>query len=279
MGREERAETMDGMQTIRLDFLNRVVNVGTSSVIGKRSQQQDAIRADSFYDYAESGRIIAVLCDGMGGLNSGDRASALCSAMVYNRFHEMKDIPEIPFFFRSVIHESDDAVRIMKDDTGAVITGSGTTLATVVIDDNKLYWAGVGDSRVYIIRGEAILRVTKDHNYLMLLNEMVKRGEITQEEADRHPKKEALVSYIGVGGVRYIDMNVKGVELINGDYIVLCSDGLYRCLSDEEIRQTVYMNKDDAQMAADCLTNLANSKNLRNQDNTSVVVIGYQDSG
>ena len=275
----ENCNDMDEMYTVMLDNMDKSVYIGTSSVIGRRHDQQDAVRADTFYSYVEEGRAIAVLCDGMGGMVGGGKASALCTSLVYDTFHNHTAFPSIPMFYKSVIFQSDEAVRLMKDEDGTPISGAGTTLSSVVIDNDQLFWAAVGDSRIYIVRGDDILRITKDHNFLMLLNERVRLGELTQEEADNNPKKEALVSYIGMGGVRYVDMSSKGFHLMDGDHIVLCSDGLYRSLSEEEIKQVVCDFGTETQQAAEALTSLALSKNYKNQDNTTVVVIAYQDSG
>lgn len=244
--------------------------------MGCRKEQQDAIKTDDFYTYAENGKIISVLCDGMGGLTGGEKASALCTSIVHNTFHSDEEYVSVPEFYRTVIARADGAVSDLKNPLGKPL-GAGTTLVSVVIDRDKLYWASVGDSRIYIIRDNEILCITKDHNFLMLLNERVKKGDITQEEANSNPKKEALVSFIGMGGVRYIDMNNRGFRLKNEDYIVLCSDGLYRSMTQEEIKSIVCSFSQDTQQAAEMLTGVALSKNLKNQDNTSVVIIKYKD--
>lgn len=271
------SNTMDEMRTVLIEDIEKCVYIGSSSVIGRRKEQQDAIKTDNNYAYLENGKIIAVLCDGMGGLNGGAMASALCSSIVYDAFHSGVEIDSIPLFYKSVIFLADDEVENMKDENGVPVTGSGTTLVSVVINGGELFWAGVGDSRIYIIRGNEILCITEDHNFLKLLNERVKRGEITQQQADSNPKKEALVSYIGMGGIKFIDTNNKPFQLLNGDHIVMCSDGLYRSLSEEEIKQVVIKNENATQVAADELTALAIGKNIRTQDNTSVVVISYQE--
>lgn len=273
---ENRAFAEDVVFTLRLDNDEKNVYIGQSSVIGRRKEQQDAIKADNYYAYAESSRAIAVLCDGMGGLTGGANASALCSSIVYAGFHDLKADVAIPEFYKSVIERADIAVKNMKGADGNAIVGAGTTLVSVIIDNGILYWASVGDSRIYIVRGDEIICITKDHNYSMILNERVKNGEITKEEADSNPQKEALVSYIGIGGVRYIDMNVKPVVLADGDKLVLCSDGLYRSLSDSEIKHIIIEYGNDVQAAAQALTEIAIGKNYRNQDNTSVVVVAYQ---
>ena len=267
----------DDMQTVRLDEPSRCVYIGTSSVVGQREEQQDAIKADPYFAYFERGRAIAILCDGMGGMTGGARASALCSSIVYSEFYKEDAAPSIPAFYKAAIMRADDEVNLMKDDEGRPITGAGTTLASVVFDGDQLFWASVGDSRIYIIRDGQILCITKDHNYLMLLSEKVKKGELTREEAESDSKKEALISYIGMGGVAYIDMSAKGFPLKNGDYIVLCSDGLYRSVPEEEIKAVVCRNGTETNLSATELTALAMSKNLKNQDNTSVIVVAYEE--
>lgn len=256
------------VHTILLDEFDSLAYVATSSVMGSRSSQQDAVKAD-IYSYAEEGRMIAVLCDGMGGLSGGEKASATCTSIVHDVFQTYNMEDGIPNFYRSVIPFADEQVC-------QLYPGAGTTMVSVALVDGMLYWASVGDSHLYVIRGDEIRCVTSDHNFSMILNERVKRGEITQEEADSHPKKEALISYIGAGGVRCIDLNDKPFPLQNGDCIVLCSDGLYRSCSEEEIHRVVRQNGNNTQLAADGLTELALSKKLKNQDNTTVVVIAYE---
>lgn len=270
---------MEDLKTVLLNENEANVTIGTSSVIGQRPQQQDAIRTDTKDSYLETGKIILVLCDGMGGLTSGEKASALCSSIVYDAFHSEVEFPSIPVFYEAVIPLADAEVRKMKTEDGAPIKNAGTTLVSVVVEDGNLYWASVGDSRIYLIRNHEILCITKDHNLRMLLEEKVKRGVITQEEVENNPKKEALISYIGMGGVSYVDMNNKPFPLLDGDYLVLCSDGLYRSVSEQEIKRTVCKFGTETQFAAEALTELAIGKKLKNQDNTSVVVIHYQDSG
>lgn len=268
----------DELYTIMLDEYDRCLYIGSSSVIGRRNEQQDAIKTDSFYSYLEKGRAISVLCDGMGGMNGGELASGLCSSIVFDLFHGYGE-KDIPAFYRAVVPRADEEVKNLRAPDGTPVFGAGTTMVSVVVDEGDLYWASVGDSRIYIVRNGEIVCITTDHNYLMILNEQVRRGEITREAADSEPRKEALVSYMGIGGIRYLDINNKPFKLLDGDYVILCSDGLYRSVSEEEMMQTVCKNGNDTQKAAEELTALAMSKNFRHQDNTSVVVIGFQDSG
>ncbi len=269
----------DELQTVVFDENERNVFVGTASVIGKRNEQQDSVVADDCCQYMENGKMIAILCDGMGGLAGGAKASSLCATLIYNLFYNASGFDTVPQFYKAAVYRADEEVCDLKDDDGTPILNSGTTLASVVIADNHLYWAGVGDSRIYILRGQEMLCITKDHNYMMILKELAERGEITQEQADTNPKKEALISYIGMGGVRLIDMNAEPFVLKDGDHIILCSDGLYRSVEESEIKQVVLKYMNETQVAAEQLVELAMSKGNIHQDNTSVIVIGYQDTG
>lgn len=268
----------DSERTVEVYDDGERVRVGTSSVIGKRNVQQDAIRSDSGFEYAESGRSISVLCDGMGGMQGGEKASQLCSSIVYGAFQTIADDADIATFFKTIIQIVDSEVKQLKDEKGNSLK-AGTTLVSTVVMNKMLYWASVGDSRAYILRGNEILGITRDHNYMMLLNDKVKRGEITQEQADADPQREALVSYIGMGGVRFVDLNSKPYRLMDGDFVIMCSDGLYRTLDNDEIKNIVLHFGDNVQGAASHLTDAAMKKNKKGQDNTSVIVIRYIENG
>lgn len=275
---EEIVEEDDPLATERIDLDQPMVSIGKASLIGMRKEQQDAIRTDDFDAYTENGRAIALLCDGMGGLSGGEQASNKCASMMFSAFHEMAPGTPIPRFFRTMIARADREVGALRGPDGSALR-CGTTMVGAAIENGGLYWASVGDSRIYLVRGEEIVCLTKDHNLMMLLSEQVKRGEITQEEADSNPKREALISFIGGGVVRCIDCPAKPIPLRDGDHVVLCSDGLYRSVSEEEIWQIVTAFQDTAAVAAQMLAEQAVNKRFPHQDNTSVIVMTYYAPG
>ena len=134
----------------------------------------------------------------------------------------------------------------------------------------------MGDSRIYIIRGDEIAQVNAEHNYYMMLKNRVEAGEITEEEARNDPSKEALISYIGIGGVELADINQEPFSFENGDLIVLCSDGLYRILNDEAIKLIVRSCSENIPLAAHMLVNTATENRQNNQDNTTAIVVKYK---
>lgn len=266
----------DDIHTMELAGFKNSLDIGLSSVIGKRKEQQDTVLADDEYVYYERGKAIATLCDGMGGLSGGKLASSTCASILNNAFHDIGDTEDISLFYRKIIQKLDKEVRILRDDNGKVLN-SGTTLISVAVNDGKLYWISVGDSRIYLIRKGRILCITHDHNYSMLLKQKVLKGQITKEEAENDPQKDALISYIGMGGVKYIDINTKPFVLADGDCLLLCSDGLYRTVDENEMLRIINSSKNDMRQAASSLTECAIGKNKKGQDNTSVITIQYNE--
>ena len=257
-------------------MLNKIL-IGLETNIGKRKTQQDAaiVSTNDREENAEVQKTLAVLCDGMGGMEGGEKASNLCVNTIHKDFYDGKKIPDITQFLFDEIDKMDIEVADLCSDEGKPLK-AGTTLVAVVIENNKLYWASVGDSRLYIIRDEEILQITKDHNYLMELMEMVEQKRITLEEALDDDDKEALVSYIGIGGIKYVDYNKNAFELLPGDCLIMCSDGLYRALDNEAIKQIVMASDGDMPETAKYLVEEAMKLGNKYQDNTTVITIKYQ---
>lgn len=259
--------------TLLIDENANRIESGVSSVIGSRKGQQDAVRTDTESMYADNGVFLTVMCDGMGGLSGGEKASNLCVTKMFEAFYCVNVRGKAPSFLKFAVTNIDKMIHNMTDGNGVPIK-TGSTLTAVIIEDNKLYWASVGDSRIYLKRGREMVQITVDHNYRMVLEEDVKQGKLTKEQADCDPQKDALVSYMGMGGLRYIDINPFPLTLKNGDCIMLCSDGLYRTLSDKEIK-SIIDSFDNMQTAAEALTSAAISKGRKNQDNTTVALLKY----
>ena len=239
---------------------------------GTRDYQQDALYVMGTVNErsGETATVFGVLCDGMGGMQSGGEASSLVVDEIRRELEALPDGANIAAFFREKIRRLDSMMSERFGDGAA-----GTTMVSVVAIEDKLYWCSIGDSRVYLIRGGEILQVTRDHNYYMELLEDVLKGRITQEEADNHPKKEALISFIGSGSADLIDANTEPFTLINGDIILLCSDGLTKSLADEEVRKLVQKSSYDLKEAARILINTAIDIDMNPKDNTSVILIQY----
>ncbi len=258
--------------TIRLCGGQEEIQVGVASVTGTRKTQQDTVLG-----YQAKDRALAIICDGMGGLSGGETASRIAADSIAKAWFDQQDLWDIPEFFRREAINADRKVFAQTDASGQPLR-AGTTVAAVIIRAGQLYWLSVGDSRIWLIRGNEILTLNVEHNYRMILNARLRRGELTPEQyAAQEHRAEALISYIGMGNVSLMDINAQAYPLCDGDTILVCSDGLYRSLYEEEILAVIKRNGQDMQKAADAF--MAAVAGRKKQDNTSVALLRYRGAG
>ncbi len=246
--------------------------VGQATHIGKRESQQDSLHAEITPD-----GMVAAVFDGMGGMQGGELASGLAMKIFFEDYKNRKDSESVYEFLEETAFKMDKAVRNIRSEDGGLLD-AGTTIAAAYIDQNRLHWLSVGDSRIYILRGDEIQQVNREHNYRLMLHKMLQNGEITPDEYQGKSKEESaeyLISFLGIGGLQVMDLNEQPFELEDEDIIVLCSDGLYRALSDIEIRTLIKANAEDMQKAAETLIDQTVQMELKNQDNTSVILLQY----
>lgn len=245
---------------------------------GNREYQQDAVYVSGSKILAanKKTRVMGVVCDGMGGMADGGKASQTAIQMMVHGFKQIEKCSEvnIPAFFRSGIVSIDKTIHDFPKENGK---GSGTTMVAVIAEDNKLYWASVGDSRIYIIRGGNMKQVTRDHNYWLRLQEMVAAGQMTQEEAMSKRQKEALISFLGIGNVSLMDINMQPFEMQYGDIVMLCSDGITKTLPDDQIKKIITADIVSMEEKAKTLVRAAVTNNTHSQDNTSVAILQYRE--
>lgn len=263
-------------QNMFIDEEEQPVRVGKSSVIGKRQYQQDSvvIPPDDKLLFSGKRKFICALSDGMGGLSGGELASTIATKTLVEDYYKNiwnSDYQKYADFFRNESYKINDEILELKDSDGNPMR-SGATLISCIVDDDNLYVLNIGDSRIYLARDNQFHQLTHDQNYYSRLLKMVQNGEISLADADSHPKKEALISYCGIKELTLIETNPQPIKLYKGDVIVMCSDGLYRLLDEQEILQLL-QDGDDMNYLAYQLTNAANKKEFRGQDNTSVITI------
>ena len=185
-----------------------------------------------------TGEYMLAVADGMGGHRGGEIASSIAISHIGKRFSEI-----------SSIGNKEDAVNWIKDvvsEANVLIykytsenpesTGMGTTLVLSVLTRDFLLFGNIGDSSGYVIRNEKLHKVTTDHT---LVNLLVKSGELTEEEAKNHPRKNVLMK--ALGATTKVEMDIIEVES-DIDGIMLCSDGLTNMLDDEQIAKVLNDN-------------------------------------
>lgn len=249
---------------------------GGDSLVGDRDDQQDCffVTKSTQISPFKLRRTFAIVCDGMGGLEAGDRASLTAVEMMKLAFRKLptKRV-NIPRFYHDMLGNID--YEISHWDDLKTDLGSGTTFVSVLIENKRLYWASVGDSTIFMIQDGQLKRITREHNYRMCLTEMVSDGKITQQQADNDPQGSALVSYLGMGGIAYMDITTKPYVMKNGDTLLLCSDGVTNTLCDSELFDIVNNNSDDIYLCCKEITRAVSEKKKESQDNATVVVVQY----
>lgn len=247
-----------------------------SSTIGNREEQQDSFFVTKSVELSpfKLRRSLAVVCDGMGGLEAGDRASLTAVEILKFAFGKLptKKV-DIPKFYHDMLENIDSEIFHWEDLESD--RGAGTTLASVLIENKRLYWANVGDSSIFIIQDGKLKRITREHNYALCLSELVSDGKISQQDADADPRKNALVSYLGMGGLTYMDITSKPYVLRDGDILLLCTDGVTNTLSEDEILSIVEEYSDDVYRCCRKITAAVNEKNMDIQDNATAVIVQY----
>ena len=227
------------------------IEAGVATHVGQvRSGNEDA--------YLIEPPLYAV-ADGMGGHRGGEVASQLALTTIAESFRKGAE----PF-----AEQVQAANRAVFERSGAdrAVAGMGTTLTAAVIRGDLAHLVHVGDSRAYLLRAGSLRQLTDDHT---LVNRMVKAGEITPAEAEVHPHRNVLVRALGTEPD--VPLDEQDVGLLDGDRLLLCSDGLTGMITEEQIQAILGATEGVPQEAADRLVTAAN--HAGGVDNITVVVL------
>jgi protein phosphatase len=207
--------------------------------------------------------LIAV-ADGMGGHRGGEVASAAALDALRIAFGAGATIDGAVATANEIVHEQSLADRNLR--------GMGTTLTAGALGiDGTLTLGHVGDSRAYLVRDGELARITTDHS---LVEELIRAGELTEEEAERDPRRSRITRALGLEPSVTVDL--ESVDLRDGDRLLLCSDGLTTMVREDEIAALV-VDEDDPEEVARRLVDTANEHG--GVDNITVVIIDIQEDG
>ena len=245
---------------------------GNAQHVGARPDQEDAFGFSDPQDksFLAHGGFLGVVADGMGGLANGSEASHAAVRAFLCAYEAKSPDESVRAALGRSLHEANRAVLAVAEKASSS-DGVGTTLAAAVIVGDSLHWISAGDSRIYVLHNEHLTRVTADHIYAKELNEQVALGKISRAEAQSHSERAFLTSHLGQRNVREVDRNVRDFPLRPGDCVILCSDGLYRALSEAEITEAF---QGDLQGACDSWIRRALEKERAHQDNLTVIALG-----
>lgn len=232
-------------------------------------------RRNTNQDYAsvftnQAGIKLAVLADGMGGHRAGDIASQMAVTNLGTAWENLSlsDDEKVAQWFIKTIQEENTRIY-QRGQEQPEYNGMGTTIVAAALSEDQFTIAHVGDSRAYLIREDKIIQLTEDHS---LVNELVKSGEISEEMAANHPRKNILTRSVGMPGTVEVDVSTYIWQL--KDRLLVCSDGLTNMLSEETIGTII--NQEGALF--DKVTELIERANeAGGADNITVLLIEYKE--
>jgi PPM family protein phosphatase len=247
------------------------IQAGARTDLGRvRKNNEDCFSVDSSLQ-------LYVLSDGMGGEAHGEVASQLAVQTILTHCRQAENSRTTPMFGESSPDVSERTNRLVSAihlanrkvfETAAANPeqkGMGATIVAAWIDAQRLSIAHVGDSRVYLLRAGSMEQLTADHS---LVAEKVRVGILTPQEADASEMQSVLTRAVGTNSVVEVDTDEQA--LLVGDFVLLCSDGLTRMVTDPEIASTL-LTSTSAQESADRLVDLANDNG--GVDNVTVIVL------
>ena len=208
--------------------------------------------------------VLALVADGMGGHNAGERASSLAAETITRAYFDSVAAPR-EALLDALAKANEEIHRAARADRRC--KGMGTTCVAVAVCDDRAWWAWAGDSRLYLVRGGAAYMLTKDHT---IVQDMVRRGWMTREEAAAHRDRNVLERALGTRDAIELGSSETGLKLLDGDRLLLCSDGLHDLVSDAEIGAVAGTSTISA--SAQALLDSALDRGA--PDNVSVLLIG-----
>jgi len=230
-----------------------------SNVGRKRRHNEDA--------YVSAPPVFAV-ADGMGGAQAGEVASALAAGTVTEAAADPGATPEQRVV--SLIKAANLRVH-ERASSDASVSGMGTTMTVAVVsDDGRVTIGHVGDSRAYRLRDDELEQLTDDHS---LVAELVRRGELTPEEAAVHPQRSVITRALGTEAD--VDVDVLSVQAEDGDLFLLCSDGLSTMVPEGTIAEILTQNRQSLQSATHALIKAANDRG--GDDNITAILFAVTD--
>jgi PPM family protein phosphatase len=225
-----------------------------------------------FYKVADENAVkekgyLLIVADGMGGHNAGEVASRMATDIICREYFDQKN--------GSVEKQLEKALTLAnktifeKASSQNAFQGMGTTCTVLVVIGKYVYYAHAGDSRAYIQKNGSISQITEDHTYVQ---QLVNNGDITAAEAAVHPKRNILTNAMGTKPDMRIDTGKCKYSFENNDRLLLCSDGLYDYLNDDELNKILAEN--NLKSAASAMIELAKARG--GHDNITVVLAAIE---
>ncbi|MBM4763977.1 Stp1/IreP family PP2C-type Ser/Thr phosphatase [Bacillus sp. B15-48] len=217
------------------------------------------------------GQYLAIVADGMGGHRAGDVASEMTVLFLkdeWKKVDKLETAEQAEDWLKNKIIDVNKLV-FQHSQQNADCKGMGTTLVAAICTESFATFANIGDSRGYILNETGIQQLTEDHS---LVNELLRSGQISKEDAENHPRKNVLLRALGTEET--ISLDKKTIIIESGDYLMLCSDGLSNKVNEDEMAKILTEEGSLSEKASN-LIRLAND--YGGEDNITLAIIEYPD--
>ena len=206
-----------------------------------------------------------IVADGMGGHKAGDFASRFCVGEFEKEIKNMTGRTIIGSIESAIRHTNEELLKVAV--TNPDYEGMGTTFVAATVTERAVFIANIGDSRMYLLsKNGNLLQITEDHS---LVEEMIRDGKLDPKEAKHHPKKNVITR--ALGAAEHVVPDFFEIEAEEGDYLLICSDGLTNMVEDEVIRSIILQSEQTLAERAKSLIDAANEPG--GKDNISVRLI------
>ena len=236
--------------------------------IGARDDQQDSYGMTDISQYSQYG-VMAVVADGMGGLANGKAVSSALVRTFVEGFGVVAAYPKCSDALLDLAIRANEQINRMLQGQER----SGSTLVTALVKNGLLYFLTVGDSRLYLYRGGALLQLNREHIYQEELAVKAVNRQVSIQQVSGDRQSQSLTSYFGIGKIPCVDRNHEGIKLLPGDRLLLSSDGVFGTLSVEQMEQALSL---PLQEAAQTMGKMVREAEKPYQDNNTGLILEYQ---
>lgn len=213
------------------------------------------------------GFTLGIVADGMGGHQAGDTASQLAVELIHKRMLYLEEDMSETDCEQLIIEAVSDANRRIYEMASSreQFNGMGTTVVVVLARQTDILVAHIGDSRAYLCRDGVLRQLTDDHS---LVNELVKSGQLSKEEAKVHPRRNVLTRALGTDAT--VETEINRYAWQSGDIVLICSDGLSGLVSESRLQELLHVDQDLEQLADELVHSALKAGG---DDNVTVVLL------
>lgn len=236
--------------------------------VGARARQEDSFTFANAFDVTEIREkgLLFVVCDGMGGMKDGKVASETAIASIRQSFIDMDRSADLAKQLKESVYLAADEVEQRLGGDG------GSTLVAGILFQEKLYYVSVGDSFLYLKRGDQLFRLNREHNLCcQTYLENIRSGNMNPQAGRECPEAAALTQFLGMTGLDDVDGSVRPLPVREGDVLLACSDGVGGVLSEEELLGALSLHSSQAMCQQMNQRIIAHAK--KNQDNYTALVV------